>query len=59
MSALQDLGAWLADPAHWSGPQGVPARLLEHVGLSAAAVGIACAVAVPLALWLGHTGRGG
>ena len=59
MNALQGLGAWLSDPSHWTGPQGVPNRLLEHVGLSAAAVGLACAVAVPLALWLGHTGRGG
>jgi osmoprotectant transport system permease protein len=59
VSALQDLAAWLADPSHWTGTQGVPNRLLEHVGLSAAAVGLACLVAVPLALWLGHTGRGG
>ena len=59
MSAVRDLVAWLADPEHWSGPQGVPQRLLEHVGLSAAALGLACALAVPLALWLGHTGRGG
>ena len=59
MNALQGLGAWLSDPSHWTGPQGVPNRLLEHVGLSAAAVGLACVLAVPLALWLGHTGRGG
>ena len=49
---------WLADPANWSGPTGVWARLVEHVGLTAAAVGIACAVALPLALWLGHVDRG-
>jgi osmoprotectant transport system permease protein len=59
VNALQGLGAWLSDPSHWTGPQGVPNRLLEHVGLSAAAVGLACVLAVPLALWLGHTGRGG
>jgi len=49
---------WLADPANWSGPTGVWARLVEHVGLTAAAVGIACALALPLALWLGHIDRG-
>lgn len=30
-----------------------------HLKLSAAAIGIACAIAVPLGLWLGHRGRGG
>lgn len=59
MSAVGDVVDWFADPAHWQGPGGVPTRLLEHLGLSAAALGIACAVAVPLALWLGHVGRGG
>ncbi len=59
MSALGDVVDWFADPEHWSGPGGVPTRVLEHLGLTAAALGIACAVAVPLALWLGHTGRGG
>ena len=59
MSAVGDVVAWFADPEHWSGPGGVPTRVVEHLGLTAAALGIACAVAVPLALWLGHTGRGG
>ncbi len=56
MSGVLD---WFADPAHWRGPGGVPTRVLEHLGLTAAALGIACALAVPLALWLGHVGRGG
>ncbi len=30
-----------------------------HLKLSAAAIGIACAIAIPLGLWLGHRGRGG
>ena len=59
MSVVRDLVDWFADPQHWTGPSGVPTRLVEHVGLTAAALGIACAVAVPLALWLGHVGRGG
>jgi osmoprotectant transport system permease protein len=50
---------WLTDPVSWEGEAGIPNRLLEHVGLSAAGVGIACAIALPLALWLGHIGRGG
>lgn len=59
MNALTGVVDWFADPDNWSGPGGVPTRLLEHLGLSAAALGIACLLAVPLALWLGHTGRGG
>jgi osmoprotectant transport system permease protein len=31
----------------------------EHVKLSLAGIAIACAVAVPLGLWLGHIGKGG
>jgi osmoprotectant transport system permease protein len=31
----------------------------EHLQLSGAAIAIACAIAIPLGLWLGHTGRGG
>lgn len=49
--------AWLLDGAHWQGPDGVPARLLEHVGYSALTVAIASAIALPLGLWIGHTGR--
>ncbi|MDQ6794820.1 MAG: ABC transporter permease, partial [Chloroflexota bacterium] len=49
---------WLADPAHWQGRAGIPTRLLEHVGLSAASLAIAIAIALPLGLWIGHTGRG-
>jgi osmoprotectant transport system permease protein len=30
-----------------------------HLKLSGAAMGIACAISIPLGLWLGHTGRGG
>jgi osmoprotectant transport system permease protein len=49
--------AWLLDASHWSGANGIPARLLEHVGLSAASLAIAVAIALPLGLWIGHTGR--
>jgi osmoprotectant transport system permease protein len=51
--------SWLLDPANWSGSGGVWARLVEHLGLTAASLGLACSVALPVALWLGHVGRGG
>jgi len=51
--------AWLLDPAHWSGSDGIPTRLLEHVALSGAAVLVAALIAVPAGLYTGHTGRWG
>lgn len=59
MSLVADTARWLADGEHWTGSNGVPARLVEHLTVSASAVVIAAALALPLAFWLGHTGRGG
>ncbi len=59
MNLLFDAFGWLADPANWQGPDGVPARLVEHLWLTAASLAIACLVALPVGLWLGHLGRGG
>ena len=49
---------WLFDAAHWSGPTGIPARILEHLGYTALTVLVAAAIAVPLGAIIGHTGRG-
>lgn len=51
--------AWLLDPAHWSGSNGIPTRLLEHVVLSGGAILVAALIAVPVGLYTGHTGRWG
>lgn len=59
MEVLSAVATWFADPAHWQGEDGIPVRVWEHVQLSGAAVLIAAAVALPLGLYLGHTGRGG
>lgn len=58
MDFLGSVVAWFADPAHWRGDDGIPTRLWEHVQLSGLAVGTAAAIALPLGLYLGHTGRG-
>jgi osmoprotectant transport system permease protein len=55
---MNDILTWLTDSAHWSGDDGIPQRLLEHLAYSAAAVLIAAAIAIPLGLFIGHTGRG-
>ncbi|MDP9433144.1 MAG: ABC transporter permease [Actinomycetota bacterium] len=59
MTTLRDTYRWITDPAHWTGTEGIPYRLLEHVTISAAALLIACALALPVAITLGHLGRGG
>jgi osmoprotectant transport system permease protein len=57
MNAFADAFAWIADPAHWTGPDGIPTRVLEHLAYSGLTVAIAILIAVPLGLFIGHTGR--
>jgi osmoprotectant transport system permease protein len=59
MSAFSDVYNWLSTGSHWTGGAGVVHQLGVHVEFSAVSVAIACAVALPLGLWLGHVGRGG
>lgn len=59
MSFLGEVARWFADPAHWQGSDGIPVRVLEHLELSGLAIAIALVIAGPIALYLGHTGRGG
>lgn len=49
---------WFGSAANWSGPDGIPTRLLQHLSYSGLALLIAAAIAIPLGLVLGHTGRG-
>lgn len=58
MNALDALVRWLTDPASWQGSGGIPQRALEHLLFSLGVVAVAAALAVPLGLWIGHTGRG-
>jgi osmoprotectant transport system permease protein len=55
---IDELGAWLSDPSHWTGPDGMVTRMLEHLALSAVCVALAILIALPIGLWIGHTGRG-
>ena len=50
---------WFTDPSHWSGDDGIPTRLLEHVEISAEAVLIGALIALPVGILLGHYGRFG
>ncbi|NBE54749.1 ABC transporter permease [Streptomyces boluensis] len=55
---LVDLGGWLTGPEQWSGSDGIGVRLLEHLQYSALATVVAAAIALPIGLLIGHTGRG-
>ncbi len=59
MSVLAAAWHWLTARGHWTGEAGITSRLVQHVTLSALSLALACAIAMPLALWLGHIGRGG
>ena len=54
-----DAFGWLFDPVNWSGPKGIPLRVGVHLLYCLGAVLGASAIAVPLGLFVGHTGRGG
>jgi osmoprotectant transport system permease protein len=58
MTILGAVVAWLTDPAHWQGSDGIPVRVLEHLELSGASVLVAAAIALPIGLAIGHSGRG-
>ena len=49
---------YLGDGSHWSGSDGVPARVVEHLEYTFLALAFVCLVALPLGLFVGHTGRG-
>ena len=51
---------WLTDPAHWrctNFDTGIWAQLGAHVGYCAFALAVALVIALPLGLWIGHTGK--
>jgi osmoprotectant transport system permease protein len=50
--------SWLTASENWSGDDGIPMRLLEHIWYSALGVFVAALIALPAGLAIGHTGRG-
>lgn len=53
-----EVAAWFADPATWSGRDGIPVRLWEHLWISGVPLAAALGVGLPLGLAIGHTNRG-
>jgi osmoprotectant transport system permease protein len=56
---LQGVVAWFQDPANWRGEEGLVNRMIEHLLLTSTATLAAVLLGLPLAVWLGHVGRGG
>lgn len=59
MSAISGAYDWLTTGSNWQGDKGVWHRLAEHLYFSGVTLAVSCLIALPLALWLGHIGKGG
>lgn len=59
MRTFGDTWRYLTDGANWSGDGGLLDLMLEQLLLSFTALALAMLVGLPIALWLGHLGRGG
>jgi osmoprotectant transport system permease protein len=49
---------YLTDSFNWSGPEGITARIIQHIWYTFAALGLAAVIALPVGLYIGHTRRG-
>jgi osmoprotectant transport system permease protein len=58
MHTFVEVFRWLTDSAHWSGGDGIPVRVWQHVEISAVAVALASALAIPVGLFVGHIRKG-
>ncbi len=59
MTVFGDTWRYLVDGGNWSGDGGMLDLLLQQLLLSVSALALAMLVGLPVALWLGHLGRGG
>lgn len=50
---------YLLDGANWEGPQGIGAFMAQQLLLTVTSLAIAVTLGLPLAMWLGHLGKGG
>ncbi|HBW18088.1 MAG: ABC transporter permease [Streptosporangiaceae bacterium] len=58
MSFLSFAWNWLKSPAQWHGADGIPIRVLQHLGYSGLSLLVAATIALPLGVAIGHSGRG-
>jgi osmoprotectant transport system permease protein len=58
MHVFSDVARWLTAAEHWTGPDGIPVRIGQHVLLSFVSVVVAVVIAVSVGLFVGHKRRG-
>lgn len=58
MNVLLEGIAWILDPANWTGAGSIPERIVQHLAISAAVLAISALIALPIGVFVGHTGRG-
>lgn len=59
MNTISEAWQWLTDSAHWAGDDGIWHRLTQHLVLTVVCLILSCLIALPVALVLGHLGKGG
>lgn len=58
MDFLGQVVAWFTAPAQWSGRDSIPVHLLGHLALSGWGLLGGVLIALPIGIFIGHTGRG-
>ncbi|KIA65628.1 ABC transporter permease [Nocardia vulneris] len=58
MNLFLDAWHYFTDGANWSGPAGIETRIAQHLWYSFLTIALSAAIALPLGLVIGHTGRG-
>lgn len=58
MNIFDKTWAWFTADGAWTGTGGILQRLAEHLGYSGLILLFSALIAVPIGLWVGHTGKG-
>ena len=58
MNLFLDALGWLFTPENWGGASGISSRLQQHLYFTLAVVAVACVLAFPAGVAIGHTRRG-
>lgn len=59
MNVFAETWRYLIEADHWTGPGGMANLLNQQLLLTVTALAMSLAIGLPIALWLGHLGRGG
>ncbi len=59
MTVFNDTWDYLTTASNWTGPDGMLVLMSQQLLISVTALALAMLIGLPIALWLGHLGRGG